>query len=194
MEATTGALTHEQRKKKEEENEPRFDIPVNDRLMRTRDRYLPNPSKHPGYQIDEVKKTVIQKTLILAQMLKKRLSVYVRSTVITFITILVYHRDFASKLRRENIYKVTDFGWQLCMKFDIQGVDGVFADINMRSSPSIDPNDEKLISKFNTQNSEVSFEVLQYNQEFGYEYLGSQQRLVITPLTERCQRSLLVAL
>lgn len=106
MDATTGtALTHEQKKRKDEENEPRFDISVNDRLTRKRDRYLPNPSKHPGYQIDDVKKTVIQKTLILAQMLKKKLSVHLRSTVITFITILVFHRDYASKIKRERIYK-----------------------------------------------------------------------------------------
>jgi len=37
--------------------------------MRTRDRYLVNASKHPAYQIEDVKKTVIQKTLILSQML-----------------------------------------------------------------------------------------------------------------------------
>ena len=79
--------------------------------MRTRDRYLYNPAKHPGYQIDDVKKTVIQKTMLLSTMLKKPLSVCVRSTVITFITILVYQRDFAGKLKRERIYKESDFGW-----------------------------------------------------------------------------------
>jgi len=33
-------------------------------------------------------------------MLKRKLPFSVRSTVITFITILVYHRDFASQLKR----------------------------------------------------------------------------------------------
>ena len=154
--------------------------------MRTRDRYHLNPSKHPGYQIEDLKKTVVQKTLILSTMLKKRLSFNVRNTVITFITILVYHRDYADRLKRERIFKVTDFGWQLCMKFDLVGVENVLDDVNIRTNPAIDPFDEKIISKFNTLKSNIHFEVLQYNQEFGYEYLGSQQRLVITPLTERC--------
>ena len=108
---TQGEMLIPQKKKDKEENEARFDVSLLDRIMRTRDRYLKNPQKHPGYQIEDVKKTVIQKTLILSQMLKKKLSGKVRSTVITFITILVYHRDFAAKLKRERIFKVTDFGW-----------------------------------------------------------------------------------
>ena len=106
-------------------------------------------------------------------MLKKPLSICVRSTVITFITILVYHRDFAAKLKRERIFKVTDFGWQLCMKFDLTGVDDVFEQVTTPNEPGINPFDEKIINKFNVQKSDVTFEVLQYNQEFGYEYLGS---------------------
>lgn len=43
----------------EEVVEQRFEISQYDRLMRTRDRYLVNPAKHPGYQIEDVKKTVI---------------------------------------------------------------------------------------------------------------------------------------
>lgn len=106
--------------------------------MRNRDRYLVNSTKHPGYQIEDVKKTVIQKTLILSSMLKKKLAFSVRATVITFITILVYHRDYAAKLKRERIFKVTDFGWQLYMKFDLHDVDKVIEDVTARSSPDLD--------------------------------------------------------
>ena len=151
------------KKKEKEENEARFDVSLLDRIMRTRDRYLKNPQKHPGYQIEDVKKTVIQKTLILSSMLKKKLSVCVRSTVITFITILVYHRDYAAKLKRERIFKVTDFGWQLYMKFDLNNVERVIADIYMKNNPDINPFDDKIMNKLDTQASEVGFEVLQYN-------------------------------
>lgn len=54
-----------------QEADERFYITNEERIMRTRDRYLVNPAKHPGYQIEDVKKTVIQKTLILSTMLKK---------------------------------------------------------------------------------------------------------------------------
>ena len=47
------------KKKGEQVEEPRFEISHEDRIMRNRDRYLINPSKHPGYQIEDAKKTVI---------------------------------------------------------------------------------------------------------------------------------------
>lgn len=56
---TSGSLETGKKKKGQEDTEPRFEISLEDRVMRNRDRYLPNPSKHPGYQIDDVRKTVV---------------------------------------------------------------------------------------------------------------------------------------
>ena len=55
---TSGSLEGK-KKKGQEDTEPRFEISLEDRVMRNRDRYLPNPLKHPGYQIDDVRKTVV---------------------------------------------------------------------------------------------------------------------------------------
>ena len=111
--------------------------------MRNRDRYLVNSTKHPGYQYEDVRKTVIQKTLILSQWLRRKLLPYVRATIITFITILVYHRDFAAKLKRERVFKVSDFGWQLCMKFDLASLERALADLTV-PGPDVDPFDPNI--------------------------------------------------
>lgn len=47
---------------------------------------------------------------------------------------------------------------------------------------------------FDTHKLTVDFEVFGHVRSYGFEYLGNCPRLVVTPLTERCQRSLLVAL
>ena len=82
-----------------------------------------NSTKHPGYQIEDVKKTCIQKTLLLSHMLKKKVTSWHRASVIAFITILVYHRDLADKLKRERIFKQTDFAWQIAFKFQMLNID-----------------------------------------------------------------------
>lgn len=42
-----------------ESSDTRFVVSLLDRILRNRDRYLVNPKKHPGYQIEDVAKTVI---------------------------------------------------------------------------------------------------------------------------------------
>ena len=48
--------------------------------------------------------------------------------------------------------------------------------------------------QLDTHKIEVECEVFGNQRDYGFEYLGNSARLVVTPLTERCQRSLLVAL
>jgi len=73
----------------------RVDVTHIDRLMRFRDRFNVLPMKHPNFLINDITKTVRQKTEILSQMLRGRLPSHIRASIVGLITVLVYQREFS---------------------------------------------------------------------------------------------------
>ena len=162
--------------------------------MRFRDRFLVNPQKHPGYHINDITKTVRQKTEILSQMLRGRLTSYVRASVVGLITMLVYQRDLSITMNKNRTFKIEDFGWQMALKMKLQGLELATTRLQGAVKHDTDMKRADIQARKDTQKIEVMLDVLQFKNDYGFEYLGNCSRLVVTPLTERCQRALLVAM
>ncbi|BBN19721.1 hypothetical protein Mp_8g13060 [Marchantia polymorpha subsp. ruderalis] len=88
-----------------------------------------------------------------------------RKILCALITIDVHARDILDDMIREKIFKSTEFGWQMQLRYywDDELEDSTIRQTNARFT-------------------------------YAYEYLGAQPRLVITPLTDRCYMTLTGAL
>jgi len=100
-----------------------------------------------------------------------------RVTVGAMVTIDVHARDVVTELIRDKAESPEDFGWLAQLRYYWQGVGGFVR------SDTQEPND-----RMECQVSIVNCTLL-----YGFEYLGYSARLVITPLTDRCYRTLMGA-
>mmetsp|Transcript_6703 Transcript_6703/g.27190 ORF Transcript_6703/g.27190 Transcript_6703/m.27190 type:complete len:4341 (+) Transcript_6703:132-13154(+) len=93
-----------------------------------------------------------------------------RKTLGALVVMDVHARDVVSVLAKNGVASATDFDWQA----------------QLRSYWEEDPREERDVTAImRIMNAEV---------EYGYEYLGNSSRLVITPLTDRCYRTLMGAI
>jgi dynein heavy chain len=130
----------------------------------------------------EIASSIIEFT----SMVKKRLKSHVRQSTVALLTGYVHFRDILNGLMRDKVYRADEFKWQMQFKFELQHA------LEVVEKSALDTGSRR--DKYETHKLEVTCEVFGNERAYGFEYLGSCQRLVVTPLTERCQRSLLVAL
>lgn len=95
----------------------------------------------------------------MADMTRQTLTRNQRTTLGAVITIFVHARDVVEGMINENVQRISDFGWAKQLRYVWDADYGLGGDCFVRMT--------------NT------------NFRYGYEYLGCQFRLVITPLTDR---------
>jgi dynein heavy chain len=99
-------------------------------------------------------------------------------TLSGLIVISVHNRDIVESLIKEKIEKITDFDWKAQMRYYFNKPEG--------------ENDEESGKKKKKNENVVPITVsmITTTLNYGFEYLGNITRLVITPLTDRCFRTL----
>jgi dynein heavy chain len=99
----------------------------------------------------------------IVQLVRGELPVMVRTTIKALVVIDVHARDVVKDLTAKNIQSIDEFDWTAQMRYYWE---------------------EKDVLKVKMVNAIL---------DYGYEYLGNSLRLVITPLTDRCYRTLMGA-
>ncbi|CRK99186.1 CLUMA_CG012500, isoform A [Clunio marinus] len=106
--------------------------------------------------------------LDLVDLVRKKLSPGAQLTIEALIVLDVHARDIVSLLVNNNVTSIDEFNWISQMRY------------YWRSNPE--------------KQGYVSVCMVTTEVEYGMEYLGNTSRLVITPLTDRCFRTLMGAL
>ena len=110
---------------------------------------------------------------IIVEMVRGKLTKLQRKTISALVTLDVHARDVTAGLAKDGISKVDDFDWLSQMRYYWKE-GGESAKTGMPGS--------------------VICRMINAERKYAYEYLGNSSRLVITPLTDRCYRTLMTAI
>ncbi|GAX74205.1 hypothetical protein CEUSTIGMA_g1654.t1 [Chlamydomonas eustigma] len=120
--------------------------------------------------VAEYEKQCTSDLLRIVDLVRGELTGLQRATLGALVVMDVHARDVVTVLATKGVHSDTDFEWQA----------------QLRSYWEEDPNGER--------DQTVMMRMMSATIQYGYEYLGNSSRLVITPLTDRCYRTLMGAI
>ncbi|PFH38385.1 dynein heavy chain protein [Besnoitia besnoiti] len=112
----------------------------------------------------------------LVRLVRGSLTKLNRLTVTTLLSLDVHARDVVQDLQRAGAASPSDFEWLAQLRLSWQA-----------------PGSVTLLSGKPNAKPELQLKVIDAHIFYGFEYLGNSERLVVTPLTDRCYRTLIGA-
>jgi len=111
----------------------------------------------------------------IVKLVRGKISKLDRKTLGALTTIDMHARDTCVKMVLEKVSSVTDFGWIQQLRY--------YWEKSWKDGQAIKQGDNTAVAR-----------IVNARALYGYEYLGNTMRLVITPLTDRCYRTMIGAI
>ena len=102
-----------------------------------------------------------------------------------YILLMKYLYELTSNLKNENVRSTDNYEWQKLLKINFVNKKDIMSTNMFQRNRNRNITEEKYI---------VQMEQLQNKANYGYEYIGNKERLVITPVTERCFLNMMTAI
>ena len=102
-----------------------------------------------------------------------------------YILLMKYLYELTSNLKNENVRGTDNYEWQKLLKINFVNKKDIMSQNMFQRNRNRNITEEKYI---------VQMEQLQNKANYGYEYIGNKERLVITPVTERCFLNMMTAM